>query len=209
MQDVLHWKIEEHRREQRQMQGPDPRAARRHLDVEGGGGLVEDTRCQEHADPVEAHAVRSHGRAGHLTAHGHQSEAGKLRRSGHQAVEMPFDGAIARAHDAESEVGEGVDSVDRPPAAACGRGRSRRRRSGRNERARREQRGEGANESLHTLPLSRRSDEASTRVWVWNSYALASFPVIPRPFPCEQSSYPAGGSSVEISLLEVDAAVAP
>ncbi len=45
-------------------------------------------------------------------------------------------------------------------------------------------------------------------LWVCNSYELASFPVISSPLPRESSSDSAGGSSVEITLLEVDAAVA-
>src|SRR5439155_1224700 len=58
-------------------------------------------------------------------------------------------------------------------------------------------------------PPSLRSNKATTHFVAGKSRELASFPVIPSPLPHEPRSYPAGGASVEISLLEVDAAVAP
>src|SRR6266545_796834 len=154
VQDLLRWQTEDERREQRQLKRSNPGPARRHFDMKCGRGFPLVARL-EHAGTAEARAARCHGGARHFTPDGHQREARKLRRPGHETVEASLDRAVGEARDAEAELRERVCTVDGAPSAAA-RDRRVGGRGGRNERAGCHYAGERGEESFHALPLSPR-----------------------------------------------------
>src|SRR5438034_2423961 len=160
VQDLFRWQNEAERREQRQLKRSNPWAARHHFDMKCGRRLPLVARL-EHAGPAEARTARCHGGACHLTPDGHQREARKLRRPGHETVEVSADRAVGEAGNAEPELRERVGTVDGAPSAAA-RDRRVGGRGGRNERASCHHAGKRGEESFHALPPFPPTEEAIT-----------------------------------------------
>src|SRR6266498_4726031 len=157
VQDLLRWQNEDERCEQRQLKRSNPGAARSHFDMKCGRRFPLVARL-EHAGAAEARAARCHGGACHLTPDGHQREARKLRRPGHETIEASVDRAVGEAREAEPELRERVYTVDGTPFAAARDGQVGGR-VGRNERASCHYAGERREESFHALLLSPRTEK--------------------------------------------------